>query len=217
MRNLEPAQRTNPKRKILGTNFMVRKFWIRRVKGLTFLLSFGLILHGSTFLPFQEAGAGSQLTTAEVLEQLQAKAETLKSLQGNFEQRKFSRLLITPMESEGRLFWQPPSRLRWEVVQPAPLTLVAQGERIMLLYPDLKKASLYRKSARRARYFKRLEIKIDPKTWLPGEISIQESSEDWTVIHLSNLQENTELSDELFSVQPPKDFHLQKYQGGGRP
>ena len=71
MRNLEPAQRTNPKRKILGTNFMVRKFWIRRVKGLTFLLSFGLILHGSTFLPFQEAGAGSQLTTAEVLEQLQ--------------------------------------------------------------------------------------------------------------------------------------------------
>jgi outer membrane lipoprotein-sorting protein len=237
---------------------------ILNLKGLTLFLSIGLILHGSTFLSFQEAGAGSQLTAAEVLEQLQAKAETLKSLQGNFEQRKFTRLLIAPMESEGRLFWQPPSRLRWEVVQPAPLTLVAQGERILLLYPDLKKASLYRqpfggglleqitgatddpeafqrqyriqvaliarggsgrwiqmtmepKSARRARYFKRLEIKIDPNTWLPEKISIQESSKDWTVIHLSNLQENTELPDGLFSVQPPKDFHLQEYQGGGRP
>ena len=237
---------------------------ISNLKGLTLFLSIGLILHGSTFLSFQEADAGSHLTATEVLEQLQTKAETLKSLQGNFEQRKFSRLLITPMESEGRLFWQPPGRLRWEVLQPAPFTLVAQGERMLLLYPDLKKASLYRqpfggglmeritgatgdpeefqrqysiqvalvaqggsgrwiqmtlepKSARRARYFKRLEIKIDPNNWLPEEISIQESSKDWTVIYLSDLQENTDLPDGLFSVQPPKDFHLQKYQDGGRP
>ena len=243
---------------------MIETLWIKRVKGLTLFLSIGLILYGSAFLSFQEAGAETQLTAAEVLEQLQAKAETLKSLQGDFEQRKFTRLLITPMESEGRLFWQPPGRLRWEVIHPAPLTLVAQGERILLLYPDLKKASLYRqpfggglleritgatddpeafqrqyhiqvalvarggsgrwiqmtmepKSAKRARYFKRLEIKIDPNTWLPEEISIQESSNDWTVIYLSNLQENTELPDGLFSAQPPQDFHLQKYQGGGRP
>jgi outer membrane lipoprotein carrier protein len=243
---------------------MDKRFWIERAKGLTLFLIIGLVLHGSTFFSFQEAGAESQLTAAQVLEQLQAKAETLQSLQGDFEQRKFSRLLITPMESEGRLFWQPPGRLRWEVVQPALLTLVVHGEKILLLYPDLKKASLYRqpfgggllkkitgatddpealqrqysiqvalvaqgdsgrwiqmtmepKSARRARYFKRLEIKIDPNTWLPEEISIQESNKDWTVIYLSNLQENTKLPDGLFSVQPPQDFHLQKYQGGGRP
>jgi outer membrane lipoprotein-sorting protein len=73
------------------------------------------------------------------------------------------------------------------------------------------------KSARRARYFKRLEIKIDPNTWLPEEISILESSKDWTVIYLSNLQENIELPAGLFSVKPPEDFHLQKYQGGSRP
>ena len=237
---------------------------ILNLKGLTFFLSIGLILYGAAFLSLQKAGAGAQLTAAEVLQQLQAKAETLKSLKGNFAQRKFSRLLITPMESEGHLYWQPPGRLRWEVVQPAPLTLVAQGDRILLLYPDLKKASLYRqpfggglleritgatddpeafqrqyriqvamvarggsrrwiqmtlepKSARRARYFKRLEIKIDPNTWLPEEISILESSKDWTVIYLSNLQENTELPAGLFSVKPPEDFQVQKYQGGGRP
>jgi len=264
MRNLEPARRTNPKSKIFGLISMARKLWIKRAKGLIFFLSIGLILYGTSFLSFQKANAGTQLTVAEVLEQLQAKAKTLKSLQGNFEQRKFSRLLVTPMESEGLLYWQPPGRLRWEVVQPAPLTLVAQGDRILLLYPDLKKASLYRqpfggglleritgatddpeafqrqyriqvalvtrggsrrwiqmtmepKSARGARYFKRLEIKIDPNTWLPEEISILESSKDWTVIYLSNLQENIELPDGLFSVKPPKDFQVQKYQGGGRP
>ena len=243
---------------------MVETLWTKIVKGWTFFFSTGLILYGTLFFPCQEAGAGSHLTAAEVLEQLQTKAETLKSLQGNFEQRKFSRLLITPMESEGRLFWQPPGRLRWEVVQPAHLTLVSHGENILLLYPDLKKARLYRqpfggglleritgatddpealqrqysiqvalvaqggsgrwiqmtmepKTARRARYFKRLVIKIDPNTWLPKEISIQESSKDWTVIYLSNLLENTKLPDGLFSVHPPKDFHLQKYQDGGRP
>jgi outer membrane lipoprotein-sorting protein len=248
-------------RKVIG---MVEIFWMKMVKACTLVLSIGLILGGTSFFSCQKAGAGTQLTTAEVLEQLQAKAETLKSLQGNFEQRKFSRLLITPIKSKGHLFWQPPGRLRWEVVQPAPLTLVAQGERILLLYPDLKKASLYRqpfggglleritgatgdpeafqrqyriqvalvaqggsgrwiqmtmepKSARQARYFKRLEIKIDPNTWLPEEISILESGKDWTVIYLSNLQENTELPDGLFSVKPPKDFQVQKYQGGGRP
>jgi len=263
MRNLEPARRTNPKSKIFGLISMARKLWIKRAKGLIFFLSIGLILYGTSFLSFQKANAGTQLTVAEVLEQLQAKAETLKSLQGNFEQRKFSRLLVTPMESEGLLYWQPPGRLRWEVVQPAPLTLVAQDDRILLLYPDLKKASLYRqpfggglleritganddpeefqrqyriqvalvarggsrrwiqmtlepKSARRARYFKRLEIKIDPNTWLPEEISILESSKDWTVIYLSNLQENIELPAGLFSVKPPEDFQVQKYQGGGR-
>ncbi|MGD8255099.1 MAG: outer membrane lipoprotein carrier protein LolA [Syntrophobacterales bacterium] len=243
---------------------MVQTLWMKIVKALTLFLIIGLILHGSTLFSFQEADAETQLTAAEVLEQLQAKAETLQSLQGDFEQRKFSRLLITPLESGGRLFWQPPGRLRWEVVHPAHLTLVAHGENILLLYPDLKKARLYRqpfggglleritgatddpealqrqysiqvalvaqggsgrwiqmtmepKSARRARYFKRLEIKINPNTWLPEEISIQQSNKDWTVIYLSNLQENTKLPDGLFSVQPPKDFHLPKYQGGGRP
>jgi outer membrane lipoprotein carrier protein len=237
---------------------MIEKSWTKKAKGLTFFLSIGLILYGTASLSLQEAGAGTQVTAAEVLEQLQTKAETLKNLQGNFEQRKFSRLLITPMESKGYLYWQPPGRLRWEVVQPAPLTLVAQGDKMLLLYPDLKKASIYRqpsggglleritgaigdpeafqrqyqiqvalvtrggtrrwiqmtmepKSASRARYFKRLEIKIDPNTWLPQEISILGSNKDWTVIYLSNLQENTELADGLFSVEPPEDFQVQKY------
>ena len=233
-------------------------------KFLTLLLSLGLILGGTAALDSQIGRAGTHLTAAEVLDRLQAKAKTLKSLEGSFEQRKYSRLLVRPIESGGKLFWQPPSRFRWEVVRPAPLTLVVREDQILLLYPDLKKVTLYRgpsgldllgriigatgdpqtfqrqyaievqlvapkknsrwiqmnmepKSAKHARYFKRLEVKIDPETLLPNEIAILEGTDDWTLIYLSNLIENASLSDDLFSVEPPEGFQVQSYQSGRRP
>jgi outer membrane lipoprotein-sorting protein len=227
-------------------------------KSWTLLLCLGLILGTTAALSSQVGRAETPLTTAEVLEQLQAKAKALKSLNGSFEQRKYSRLLVRPMESEGELFWQPPGRFRWEVVRPAPLTLVVREDKIMLLYPDLKKATLYRgpsgaglldritgavgdpqtfqrqyaievelvakregsrwiqmnmepKSAKHARYFKRLEVKIDPETWLPNEIAILEGNDDWTLIYLSNLTENANLANSLFSLDPPAGFQVQSY------
>jgi len=228
------------------------------------LLCLGLILASTFALSSQVGRAGTHLTAAEVLDQLQAKAKSLKSLEGSFEQRKYSRLLVRPIESAGKLFWQPPGRFRWEVVRPALLTLVVREDNILLLYPDLKKLTLYRgpsgldllgritgatgdpqtfqrqyaievefvargqgsrwiqmnmepKSAKHARYFKRLEVKIDPETWLPNEIAILEGNDDWTLIYLSNLIENANLSDGLFSVEPPQGFQVQSYQSGRRP
>jgi len=208
---------------------MNEKSWINRSKSLTLLLCLGLILAGTFAFTSQVGRAGTHLTAAEVLDHLQAKAKTLKTLKGSFEQRKYSRLLVRPMESQGELFWQPPGRFRWEVVRPAPLTLVVREDNILLLYPDLKKVTLYRgpsgvglldritgatgdpqtfqrqyaievelvargegsrwiqmnmepKSAEHARYFKRLEVKIDPETWLPNEIAILEGNDDWTLL-----------------------------------
>ena len=225
---------------------------------MTLLLCLGLILGTAAALSSQVGRAGTPLTAAEVLAQLQAKTKALKSLKGSFQQRKYSRLLIRPMESEGELFWQPPGRFRWQVVRPAPLTLVVREDTILLLYPDLKKATLYRgpsgaglldritgaagdpqtlqrqyaieiqliargdggrwvqmnmepKSAKQARYFKRLEVKIDPQTWLPKEIAILEGNDDWTLIYLSKLTENANLTDGLFSLDPPAGFQVQSY------
>ena len=233
-------------------------------KSLTLLLCLGLILVGTAALTSQVGMAGTHLTAEEVLDQLQAKAKTLKSLKGSFEQRKYSRLLVRPITSAGKFFWQPPGRFRWEVVRPALLTLVVREDNILLLYPDLKKVTLYRgpsgvdlldrltgatgapqtfqrqyaievelvtkgedsrwiqmkmeaKSAKNARYFKRLEVKIDPETWLPIEIAILEGNDDWTLIYLSNLIENSNLTDSLFSVEPPEGFQVQSYQSGRRP
>jgi len=227
-------------------------------KSLKLLLCIGFILAGTATFTTQVGRAGTHLTAEEVLDQLQAKAKALKSLKASFEQRKYSRLLVRPIESEGEFFWQPPGRFRWQVVRPAPLTLVVREDKILLLYPDLKKATLYRgqsgmalldritgatgdpqtfqrqyaievesggqgqgsrwiqmnmepKSAEYARYFKRLEVKIDPKTWLPVEIDILEGTDDWTLIYLSNLIENSNFTDGLFSVEPPEGFQVQSY------
>jgi outer membrane lipoprotein-sorting protein len=228
------------------------------IKSLKVLLCLGFILSGTAALTSQVGSAETPLTAAEVLEHLQAKAKALKNLKGSFEQRKYSRLLVRPIESEGELFWQPPGCFRWEVVRPNPLTLVVREDKILLLFPDLKKATLYRgpsgmglldritgatgdpqtfqrqyeievgllargkgsrwiemsiepKSAKYARYFKRLEVKIDPETWLPNEIAILEGKDDWTLIYLSNLIENSNLEDGLFSVEPPAGFQVQSY------
>ena len=227
-------------------------------KALKLLLCIGFILAGTAALATRVGTAGTHLTVEEVLDQLQAKAKALKSLKASFEQRKYSRLLVRPMESQGEFFWQPPGRFRWQVVRPAPLALVVRGDKLLLLYPDLKKATLYRgqsgvalldrvtgaagdpqtfqrhyaievesiaqgqgsrwiqmnmepKSPKYARYFKRLEVKIDPKTWLPNEIAISEGNDEWTLIYLSNLIENSGLSDGLFSVEPPEGFQVQSY------
>ena len=227
-------------------------------RSLKLLLCIGFILAGTAALATQLGRAGTHLTAEEVLDQLQVKAKALKSLKASFEQRKYSRLLVRPLESEGEFFWQPPDRFRWQVVRPAPLTLVVREDKILLLYPDLKKATLYRgqsgvalldriigatadpqtfqrqyaievksvgqgqgsrwiqmnlepKSAKYARYFKRLEVKIDPKTWLPNEIAILEGTDDWTLIYLSNLRENSSFTDGLFSVEPPEGFQVQSY------
>jgi outer membrane lipoprotein-sorting protein len=233
-------------------------------KSLILLLCLGLILASTAALAPQQGRAQTHLTATEVLDHLQAKAKTLKTLKGSFEQRKYSQLLVRPVESEGELFWQPPGRFRWEVLRPAPLTLVVREDKVLLLYPDLKKVTLYRgpskvgfldrftgapgdpqafqrqyeievelvsrgdtkrwikmnmepKSAQHARYFKRLEVIIDPQTWLPNEIAILEGNHDWTLIYLSNLIENADLSDDLFSVEPPEGFEVRSYQTGKRP
>lgn len=89
-------------------------------------------------------GSPPPLTTIEVLERTQVKARELKSLTGRFHQVKHSRFLTEPMESEGIFHWKPPERFRWDVLQPMPFRAIANGSTLLLLYPDLNRASLLR-------------------------------------------------------------------------
>jgi outer membrane lipoprotein-sorting protein len=214
----------------------------------------------------QEATPGSValLTVPVLLEQIEVKAKMLKTLSGRFRQTKSTRLLAAPMESEGVFYWQPPDRFRWEVTHPAPFTLVAQGDTLLVVTHDLRRAALHRhpsgagllgqiigtagdteafkrsyylqitpatqaenrrwvqlqlepRSARQAKYLKRVEVMIDPLNWLPQQITITEVNGDWSCIRLQDPSENVELPDELFSVQPPAGMQVQQLQGTRRP
>ena len=83
-------------------------------------------------------------TAAEVATRIQAKAKSLRSLSGKFQQVKLTRFLVSPMESQGTFHWQPPQNFCWEVTQPAPFRLVAKGDAILVNYPDLNRAYLHR-------------------------------------------------------------------------
>lgn len=207
---------------------------------------------------------GPVFTREEILDHIQAKAKNLKNFQGHFHQFKFSRLLKAPLKSEGTFYWEPPDRFRWEVVQPVPFQLTAQGSTILLYYPDMNRATLYRqptgndvpgkftgttndteslerafrvervpilgpearewvqlrlepRSAAQARYLKRIEVMIDPTTWLPQRILIQENNEDQTVIHLSQCTENGKMAENLFSVEPPAGAQVERFGKGRQP
>ncbi len=121
---------------------MVR-FWRRHV-GITLTLVLLWLcparVHGQE--PVEEKS--EWFTTVEVLERTQAKARTLKSLSGRFRQVKQNRLLNSPVESSGVFCWIPPERFRWEVIHPMPLVAIADGASLMLHYPDLHRARLFK-------------------------------------------------------------------------
>jgi outer membrane lipoprotein-sorting protein len=112
-------------------------------------VSLSLLAAGFECACGQEAGQGAArfVTVPALLQKIEAKAKTLKSLKGQFQQTKSTRLLVSPLESQGSFYWQPPDRFRWEVTHPSLFTLVARSDTVMIYTPDLKRASLYRHPA----------------------------------------------------------------------
>jgi len=208
--------------------------------------------------------AEASIALPMLLQHIEAKARSLKSLSGRFQQSKITRLLARPTNSEGIFYWQPPGRFRWELGRPTPLTLVAQGDTVLVHYVDLDRAHLYRhpsgdgllgqiigtagdtdqfqrtysmqitsgleaadrhwvqlqlepRTSRQARTLKRIEVLIDPATWLPQKVVITEVNGDLTSIRLHDLIENAEIAESLFSVRPPEGVQTRQFMGKGRP
>jgi outer membrane lipoprotein-sorting protein len=206
----------------------------------------------------------TSITLQMLLKHIEAKARSLKNLSGRFQQSKATRLLATPMESEGVFYWQPPDRFRWEVGRPTPFILVAEGDTVLVHYVDLDRAHLYRhpsgdrllgqiigtagdtdqfqrtysmeitagleaadrhwvqlqlepRTSRQARTLKRIEVLIDPATWLPQKVMITEVSGDRTSIRLHGLTQNADIAESLFSVRPPEGVQTRQFMGKGRP
>ena len=84
------------------------------------------------------------LSTSERLDALfarvRAEQKSLRSLEAKFTQRKESEMLIEPEEAHGRFFYLAPDRIRWEYVEPNPMTVVIDDESMTTWYRDLKRA-----------------------------------------------------------------------------
>lgn len=115
-------------------------------------LGLGLLLALAAAVPAAAAPEKSSLpdpdapglSTSERLDALfarvRAEQSSLRSLEAKFTQRKESEMLIEPEEAHGRFSYLAPDRVRWEYVEPNPMTVLIDDESMTTWYRDLKRA-----------------------------------------------------------------------------
>jgi len=70
------------------------------------------------------AGCFFLLGWADNLDEIKQKAQDIRSIQADFVQEKHMEILITPLISEGKLYFSIPQSLRWEYTHPIQSILV---------------------------------------------------------------------------------------------
>jgi len=65
------------------------------------------------------------------------KLATPKTVQAEFVQTQYRKVLTRPFESHGKIAFSRPDALRWEVTAPAPAIFVMQGAQMGMRYPAL--------------------------------------------------------------------------------
>jgi peptidoglycan-N-acetylglucosamine deacetylase len=115
----------------LGRKFVRLDATMFPVRALLTPVAFGAAL--SLLLPGQaSAQAGSKPIAANdpLILKLRAQAKSDANVQAAFTQEKHIRGLAQPVTSDGRFAFQAPDRLRWEVISPAPMTVVVAGKSV---------------------------------------------------------------------------------------
>jgi hypothetical protein len=80
---------------------------------------------------------------SEFLNRLEEKDDREKPRRIEFREEKFSPMFRDPVIATGTLWFAPPDRFRREVVAPDPSTVVGNGEKLWLFYPDFKEVEEY--------------------------------------------------------------------------
>jgi outer membrane lipoprotein-sorting protein len=139
----------------------------------------------------------------------------LTFLSADFEQVKTSQLFAEPEHSNGHLTYRQPDYLRWEYTQPQPLvwevdgakgnvspqvrqvmTLILKSISGEYLQPnndfDVKQngdiADLTPKRRELKQLFRKITIRINPKTGIADEVVLFEKNGDETKIRFTNAQ-----------------------------
>ncbi len=86
----------------------------------------------------------SELTAGErlevLVERIRYEHDRLTTLEANFKQLKESELLLEPVEARGVFSFAAPDRVRWEYVEPDPISMLIQGDVLTTWYKDIAQA-----------------------------------------------------------------------------
>jgi outer membrane lipoprotein carrier protein len=85
--------------------------------------------------------SGSQRLQS-LLDRVRIEQQKLRTLEARFVQHQESSMLARPEESKGVFSYAAPDRVRWEYLEPSPITVVIQGDQMTTWYRDLRRADL---------------------------------------------------------------------------
>ena len=83
-------------------------------------------------LGIASAFAQQKVDAAKVKQQIAAVAANMKTMQCDFVQTKYLKMLNDKMVSRGRMYYQQSNKLRWEYVSPYTYTFVLNGSKVLL-------------------------------------------------------------------------------------
>lgn len=135
-----------------------------------------------------------------------------ESLQASWHRSYHSPMLQEPLESEGRVYIQEPSQLRWETVSPVSSLIIFTGkeERGRFRMPTEKDFSytlldgtqntIILTPIRRdlKQLFKEIQLTVDAQSLLISQVRMMGRDGDWTLLTFTDIQHNVALPATLF-------------------
>lgn len=123
---------------------MVRAASIATVWACTVALSAGVCLaaKGPEKPPPDPDAAGLSLTqrSEALLDRIQYEQKRLESLEADFVQSRESEFLAEPEDSRGTFTYSAPDLVRWDYLEPKPMSLVIHENEMVTWYKDLGRA-----------------------------------------------------------------------------
>ncbi len=83
-------------------------------------------------LSFMTVSAQQKVDEAKVKQQINAVASGMKTMQCDFVQTKYLKMLNDKMVSKGKMYYQQTNKLRWEYISPYTYTFVLNGSSVLL-------------------------------------------------------------------------------------
>ena len=78
------------------------------------------------------ASAQQRVDEAKVVRQINAVASSMKSMQCDFVQTKYLKMLNDKMVSRGKMYYQQGNKLRWEYTSPYSYAFVLNGQKVLI-------------------------------------------------------------------------------------
>jgi outer membrane lipoprotein carrier protein len=101
------------------------------------VLVFGIFLSALSF--HNASGAGTdEAELSNIMKRIETSHQSVHDLQADFSQTTHFKGFETAVESEGRVYFKKPGRLRWEYSKPNKNQVVINTEHIWIYTPELK-------------------------------------------------------------------------------